>query len=95
MGDEPAVDDFERLHEVVSENAAFFAPSDEGHMLRGALLISEWMNADGERWITCVSTDSMGKPLMTWDIRGYLSETQNTMDSVGITVDDDDDTDVD
>lgn len=89
------MDDSERLHQVVAESAENFAPSgedDEPFLLRGALLISEWVDRDGTRALVFVSTDAQGVDLRSWDIRGYVGELLANADAwVGETADDDDD----
>lgn len=86
------MDDSARLHLVVTESADNFAPNDEDvSLLRGALLISEWVTPDGQRKLTWVSTDAQGTELETWDVRGFTAELVASLDYAGDYVDGDDD----
>lgn len=69
------MEDSERLHLAVTEAAENLAPDAEGaYLLRGAVLVSEWVAGDGTRQLTVVSTDAQGQGLTSWDIRGYAAE---------------------
>jgi hypothetical protein len=73
------------VHEAISSVVPFGDPDeddtsdapDAGYLI-GWCVVAEWQGADGHRWLSKMSGDTMGeKALPTWQERGYLNEAAN------------------
>jgi len=56
----------------------------EGAVLVGFVVVAEWMDPEGKRWLS--SSDGSGngeEGLVTWQTRGYLSERLYDWECVG------------
>lgn len=64
----------ERVHAAIQETND--AQDDlDGAVLTGWVTVCEWMDPDGDRWISFLSgTDGGEKTPPPWTIRGYLHE---------------------
>lgn len=43
-------------------------------VLVGWAMVAEWVDEDGDRWLTKHNADPSGLPLTVWQERGYLHE---------------------
>jgi hypothetical protein len=56
----------ERIHAAISE----WPPNDRPGVLVGWIVISEWMDADGSRWLGRLASEDSTR----WQRKGYLHE---------------------
>lgn len=57
------------IHDAIQKNAPEDAPDA---LLKGWVMIAEWVTPENERWLSRVSGDPNGNDCATWQIQGYL-----------------------
>ena len=68
------------MYEAISENGPIVREDDEAQsdletsVCTGWILITEWMDSRGMRWLSRVSGDAAGENLIHWTANGLLHE---------------------
>lgn len=57
-------------------------PDIESAFLLGYVVLAEWMDADGTRWLTRNAGNGQGEFIPAWQLNGYLNEALNNWPSV-------------
>lgn len=71
------MDDPTATRATMAQTIQASAADDEdlnGAALMGWVLVSEWMDGTGSRWLTRLSSDAQGESPPEWQVRGYLHE---------------------
>lgn len=65
--------------DVVAETLVEISPSDEPSVLQGFVVVYEWAEMSGKRWLhVLVGSDRSSEHYVTdWQISGYLHEALN------------------
>lgn len=62
----------EHLHEAVQETIGMGDEMPEGSMLKGWVVLAEWVSPDNGAWITRLSGNPAGDGLAVWAEEGLL-----------------------
>lgn len=62
----------ERLHEAIQGTAATDESLPEGAMLKGFVILAEWVAPSGEGWLSRIHGGANGEGLPIWQVQGYL-----------------------
>lgn len=52
-------------------------PDIEAGFLIGYVVVAEWIDSEGNRWLTRRSATGQGEYIPAWQMRGYLNEALN------------------
>lgn len=52
-------------------------PDCDESVLVGYVVVSEWVDGDGVRYLTKIAADATGSPMVSWQERGYMNEVLN------------------
>lgn len=67
----------QRLTAAIQEDGPRINGDDEPVVCTGWVLVAEWVDTQGVKWLSVNSGDAAGEPLTTWGKSGMLNEALN------------------
>jgi len=67
----------EHIFDAVQASIDLDDDMPEGSMLKGYVLIAEWVSPDDRTWLSQTTAGPQGDPLPDWTMQGYLHNVLN------------------
>lgn len=63
-----------RIHAALQDTLAVEDELPESSMLRGWVVVAEWLDPDGNRWLSKKAGGANAESIPDWQLNGYLHE---------------------